>query len=36
MERGSSPTPPPHGSYYYLNPTEEGKFSEEERKIKTR
>ena len=32
MERGSSPTPPPHGSYYYLNPTVEEKFPPDERK----
>ena len=32
MEQGSSPTPPPHGSYYYLNTKEEEQFSEEERK----
>ena len=32
MEQGSSPTPPPHGSYYYLNPTGKKEFTPEERK----
>lgn len=33
MEKGSSPTPPPYGSQYYLNPKEENTYNEEEKQL---